>query len=62
MIWKANLREAVRSLLNAKQRTALALVGIVIGIGSVIAMVTIGQIAAGVTETIQRVWGRCPDA
>lgn len=45
MIWKANLREAVRSLLNAKQRTALALIGIVIGIGSVIAMVTIGQIA-----------------
>lgn len=45
MIFKANLNEALRSLQSAKQRTALALVGIVIGIGSVIAMVSIGTIA-----------------
>lgn len=45
MIVKANLNEALRSLQSAKQRTALALIGIVIGIGSVIAMVSIGTIA-----------------
>lgn len=45
MIFKANLKEALRSLQSAKQRTALALVGIVIGIGSVIAMVSVGAIA-----------------
>ena len=44
MMLKANIREAVRSLTSAKQRTLLALVGIVIGIGSVIAMVSVGTI------------------
>ncbi|MCP4487768.1 MAG: FtsX-like permease family protein [Gammaproteobacteria bacterium] len=38
------LREAAISLYNNKQRSILALIGIVIGIGSVIAMVSIGQI------------------
>lgn len=45
MIFQANLNEAFRSLASAKQRTALALIGIVIGIGSVIAMVSIGSMA-----------------
>lgn len=44
MILKANLKEAVRSLYSSKQRTMLALIGIVIGIGSVIAMVSVGTI------------------
>jgi len=44
MILKANIQEAVRSLTSAKQRTILALLGIVIGIGSVIAMVSVGTI------------------
>lgn len=44
MILKANLKEALRSLTSAKQRTLLALIGIVIGIGSVIGMVSIGGI------------------
>jgi len=44
MVIKANIREAFRSLLSAKQRTILALIGIVIGIGSVIGMVSIGTI------------------
>lgn len=44
MIIQANLNEAVRSLHSAKQRTLLALIGIVIGIASVIAMVTVGNI------------------
>ncbi|MBN2123576.1 MAG: ABC transporter permease [Deltaproteobacteria bacterium] len=44
MIFKANIREAGRSLYGSKQRTLLALIGIVIGIGSVIAMVSIGKI------------------
>ena len=39
---KANLREAVGSLLSSKQRSVLALIGIVIGIGSVIAMFSVG--------------------
>ncbi len=40
-----HLREAIRSLYASKQRTVLALIGIVIGIGAVIAMMTITQIA-----------------
>lgn len=44
MIVKTNIKEAADSLYSSKQRTLLALVGIVIGIGSVIAMVSIGRI------------------
>lgn len=44
MVIKANIEEAVKSLYGAKQRTILALFGIIIGIGSVIAMVSIGTI------------------
>ncbi len=44
MIISANITEAIRSLSGAKQRTLLALLGIVIGIGSVIAMVSVGTI------------------
>lgn len=44
MIHPSNLKEATRSLLSSKQRTILALIGIVIGIGSVIAMVSVGRI------------------
>lgn len=44
MIIKANINMGIRSLLGAKQRTLLALLGIVIGIGSVIAMVSVGII------------------
>ncbi len=44
MILKSNVTEAFRSLTSAKQRTILALVGIIIGIGSVIGMVSIGAI------------------
>lgn len=41
------LREAIRSLLSTKQRSVLALIGIMIGIGSVISLVSIGKIVAG---------------
>ncbi len=41
----ANAREAVDSLLKARMRTVLGLVGIMIGISSVIAMVSLGEIA-----------------
>ena len=44
MRFKAHVKEAVRSLCAAKQRTGLALIGIVIGIASVIAMVSVGTI------------------
>ena len=44
MLIKANIKEAYRSLRNSKQRTLLAIIGIVIGIGSVICMVSIGMI------------------
>ncbi len=40
-----SLREAARSLLRARLRTLLGLVGIAIGIASVIAMVSVGEIA-----------------
>ncbi len=42
---KNNAREAVRSLARARLRTALALIGIVIGIGSVITLISLGEIA-----------------
>lgn len=42
---EANLKEAVISLNSTKQRSLTALVGIVVGIGSVIAMVSVGGIA-----------------
>ncbi|MDY0162443.1 ABC transporter permease [Desulfobotulus sp.] len=45
MILKANLREAARSLAASRQRSILALLGIVIGIASVIALVSIGSLA-----------------
>ncbi len=45
MALKANVKEAVVSLYAAKQRSLLALIGIVIGIGSVIAMLSVGTIA-----------------
>ncbi len=44
-ILATNLREAVRSLRHARLRTLLALIGIVIGIGSVIAMISLGEVA-----------------
>ncbi|MBU3952123.1 MAG: ABC transporter permease, partial [Proteobacteria bacterium] len=44
MILKPNIIEAVNSLVSSKQRSILALIGIVVGIGSVIAMVSIGTI------------------
>ncbi|MDC0335618.1 ABC transporter permease [Pseudodesulfovibrio sp.] len=44
MIGRENFNEAIHSLWDAKQRSLLALLGIVIGIGSVIAMVSVGEI------------------
>lgn len=42
---RANVREAVHSLVAAGQRTVLGIVGIVIGIASIIAMISMGLIA-----------------
>ena len=44
MILGENIHESLNSLWGSKQRSLLALIGIVIGIGSVIAMVAVGQI------------------
>ncbi|MFZ2198093.1 MAG: ABC transporter permease, partial [Thermodesulfovibrionales bacterium] len=52
MILRANVKEATRSLYSSKQRTILALIGIIIGIGSVIAMVSIGKIVQ--TEALRQ--------
>lgn len=46
---KININEALESLTKAKQRTILALIGIIIGIGSVIGMVSIGEIVENQT-------------
>jgi putative ABC transport system permease protein len=62
------VREALRSQAAAKQRTILALIGIVIGIGSVIALVTVGEMVQTTSLlqfkqmgtnilTIQKGWG-----
>lgn len=40
-LW-ANILEALRNLLSTRQRSALALIGIIIGTGSVVAMISIG--------------------
>ncbi len=45
MLLKTNIKEAVSSLYATRQRSLLALIGIVIGIGSVIALVSVGSIA-----------------
>ncbi len=45
VLLKANLKEAASSLATARQRSLLALLGIVIGVGSVIAMVSVGMTA-----------------
>ncbi|MDE0005665.1 MAG: ABC transporter permease [Rhodospirillaceae bacterium] len=45
MALRANAKEAFVSLYASKQRSLLALIGIVIGIGSVIGMVSVGEIA-----------------
>ncbi|MCB2191309.1 MAG: ABC transporter permease [Deltaproteobacteria bacterium] len=61
------VREALKSQAAAKQRTLLALIGIVIGIGSVISLVTVGEMVQLTSEqqframgtniiTIQRGW------
>ena len=42
---KTNLKEALGSLSGSRQRSVLALIGIVIGVGSVIAMISVGTIA-----------------
>ncbi len=44
MVIKSNIVEAVAGLTGAKQRSILALIGIIVGIGSVIAMVSVGSI------------------
>lgn len=44
MVIKSNFKEAISSLLGSKQRSLLALIGIIVGIGSVIAMVSVGSI------------------
>lgn len=46
MLLKTNLVEALRSLGASRQRSALALLGIVIGIGSVIAMISIARMVS----------------
>ncbi len=52
-VWE-NVRSAARSLLQNKMRAILTILGILIGVGAVIAMVSVGQGAtAGVTQRIQ---------
>jgi macrolide transport system ATP-binding/permease protein len=52
-LWE-NVRSAGRALLQNKMRAVLTILGILIGVGAVIAMVSVGQGAtAGVTQRIQ---------
>ncbi|MCY4148225.1 MAG: ABC transporter permease [Gammaproteobacteria bacterium] len=44
-VLRANIREAIDSLRKAKLRTILGLIGIMIGISSVITMISLGEIA-----------------
>lgn len=49
--------EAWRNLVDARQRSALALLGIAVGIGSVVAMISIGKSAAAEAEAQFRALG-----
>ncbi len=52
-LWE-NVRSAARALVQNKMRAVLTILGILIGVGAVIAMVSVGQGAtAGVTQRIQ---------
>jgi macrolide transport system ATP-binding/permease protein len=52
-LWE-NMRSAARALMQNKMRAVLTILGILIGVGAVIAMVSVGQGAtAGVTQRIQ---------
>lgn len=55
----SNVLEALLNLLATRQRSALALIGIVIGTGSVVAMVSIGGMVQG--ETLKRFEAMGPD-
>ena len=52
-----NLREGIRSLYKAKLRTMLALVGVVIGIGSVITMISLGEVAKAMARAEYEAFG-----
>ena len=43
--WRTHLREAIRQLLASKTRAFLAVLGILVGTASVVAMISIGQLA-----------------
>ena len=52
MIWE-NIKLALKDMMASKMRTLLSLLGIVIGVASVIAILTLGQSATkSITQTI----------
>ena len=52
MIWE-NIKLALKDMFASKMRTLLSLLGIVIGVASVIAILTLGQSATqSITQTI----------
>ena len=53
---RISVSEGLRSLSRAKLRSALALTGIVIGVGSVITMISIGEIARETSRASSRRW------
>ena len=61
MGWAGIAKEAARGLTAVRGRSALALVGIVVGIGSVIAMVSTGEIVRAECSTARPV-RRCLEA
>ena len=46
LIWE-NIILAINSLLSNKMRALLTMLGIIIGIGSVIAIITVGDLSVG---------------
>ncbi len=52
MVWE-NIKLALKDMVTSKMRTLLSLLGIVIGVASVIAILTLGQSATkSITQTI----------
>ncbi|WMJ78922.1 MULTISPECIES: ABC transporter permease [unclassified Sedimentibacter] len=58
MIWMENVKIAVQSIISNKMRSLLTMLGIIIGISSVIAIVAIGDSMKGVMDDIYKDIGK----
>jgi putative ABC transport system permease protein len=58
IIWLENIKIAFQSILSNKMRSLLTMLGIIIGISSVISIVSIGDSMKGVMDDIYKDFGK----